>query len=242
MSKQGRLFTALVAWGVLLTAGIAWAQQGNFNTGAGGAGMSRNTGAGSASTLSAAQGYGLDSRFTGSGFNRYTTGSSAMGTVTAGDRAGSAGFGQTGTATGFGGTGSTRTGNFGGMGNMGRMGGMMGGMMGGRNMFGMNQQTGMNNQKSIRTRTVLGFASPVAVAGASVGTGYQKVIDRVLQRGDYGAGQVSLTMEGQVAVLSGTVESDHARDIAERLALLEPGIAAVRNELIVRAPEPTRAP
>ena len=163
-----------------------------------------------------------------------------MGTVTAGDRAGSAGFGQTGTGT----TGANRMGSFGGMGRMGGMGGMMGmGMMGmGRNMFGMNQQTGMNNQKVIRTRTVLGFTPPAVASSSGLERSYQRIIDRVLERGDYGSGNVSLAMEGEVAVLSGTVESDHARGLAERLALLEPGIAAVRNELIVRAAEPTRAP
>ena len=44
---------------------------------------------------------------------------------------------------------------------------------------------------------------------------------------------VDVTMEGQTAVLTGSVDSDRARDLVARLAMLEPGIAAVRNELSV---------
>ena len=61
---------------------------------------------------------------------------------------------------------------------------------------------------------------------------------RVLEREDVGGGQVTVLMEGSTAVLTGTVASEHARDVLESLAMLEPGIAEVRNELLVN---PARA-
>lgn len=44
---------------------------------------------------------------------------------------------------------------------------------------------------------------------------------------------VQVRMEGRTAVLSGSVASDRDRSLVEGLALLEPGISAVRNELVV---------
>ena len=121
------------------------------------------------------------------------------------------------------------------------MGGMMGGMMGmNRGMFGgmNNQQQTQQGTKRLRTHQRLGFTQPLANP-AAINASYGTLIKRVLARGDYGKGQVTLAMEGSTAVLTGTVESAHAREVAERLALLEPGIAAVRNELTVRPAEPT---
>ncbi len=108
----------------------------------------------------------------------------------------------------------------------------MGGMMGG--MGNQQQQKG-----PVRTHMRLGFESPGQPAG-SVGPQFSNVVRRVLDRPDLGGGEVSVTLEGSTAVLTGTVASKHARDLVERLALLEPGIGAVRNELTVRPDEPTR--
>jgi len=49
------------------------------------------------------------------------------------------------------------------------------------------------------------------------------------------AGTIKVTMEGRTAVLTGTVKSERDREIAEGLAMLEPGISAVRNQLDVDA-------
>ena len=62
----------------------------------------------------------------------------------------------------------------------------------------------------------------------------------MLDRPDVGGGQVTVSMEGSTAVLTGTVATEHARDVLESLAMLEPGIAAVRNELLVNPAGPTR--
>ena len=239
MIRRWTCFAVLTTCLVLLHNNSLYAQQGATG------GQTGGQAAGAASSLSATQGYGLDSRFMGSGIGAYTAGSSAMGTTTAGARAGTAGFGQsvTGGAAGgnFGRTGGIGgIGGFGGLGGVGGLGGI-GGMGGfGRNMFGQQQQTGQTGNKVIRTRAKLGF-TPRMAAVASVSASYGRVIKRVLERGDYGKGTVNISMDGQVAVLKGTVDSDHARDVAERLALLEPGISEVRNELTVRAAEPTPA-
>ncbi len=234
---HGLAWAAIAA--VLVGAGRVEAQtQGSQQGGLTGRTSTGGT-AGSGSTLAGAQGYGLDTRFTGSGFNRFMTGSTAMGQTTAGAGAATAGaFGQSAGQAG----GQSRFGTSQQLGLMGMMGGF------GRNgMFGMNNMMfgGMGTQQNqqqgkVRTHMRLGFESPGQPAG-SVGPRFTQVIQRVLDRPDVGGGQVSVTLEGSTAVLTGTVASKHARDVVERLALLEPGIGAVRNELTVRPGEPTRA-
>jgi hypothetical protein len=247
MSRHG---TALVALMILVgwAARPVTAQTSNTSrsTGTGsasGLGSSSGATAGSASSLSSAQGYGLDSRFTGSGFNRYTTGSSAMGQTTAGAGAATAGaFGQSATGSSQ----SSRFGNLGSMGSMGGYGAMggygMGSMMGMRNMYGSGMQSTNQQQKGkVRTHMRLGFAPRATTASVgTVSTRFSGVVKRVLDREDVGGGQVTVSMEGSTAVLVGTVGSEHARDVLEHLAMLEPGIAAVRNELLVNPDVPTR--
>jgi osmotically-inducible protein OsmY len=53
------------------------------------------------------------------------------------------------------------------------------------------------------------------------------------------AGRINTTMEAQTAVLRGTVRSEADRALAESLANLEPGVMAVRNELVVAPTPPT---
>ncbi len=57
------------------------------------------------------------------------------------------------------------------------------------------------------------------------------------------ANPIEVVLEGETAILRGVVVSDRARSLAERLALLEPGVAEVKNELVVGASErPTATP
>jgi len=135
-------------------------------------------------------------------------------------------------------------GGMGGMSSANRFGGMSGmmgmgmgrNMMMGGNMSGM-QQSG-NTTGRVRTRLRLGFSSPTRSPGA-VSTRFTSVVNRVLERPDVGGGQVTVTLEGDTAVLRGTVPSDHTRSVLENLAMLEPGIGAVRNELTVNPDVPT---
>jgi osmotically-inducible protein OsmY len=47
---------------------------------------------------------------------------------------------------------------------------------------------------------------------------------------------IEVSVAGRLAILQGVVGAERDRQLAERLALLEPGIAEVRNELRVRSP------
>lgn len=51
-------------------------------------------------------------------------------------------------------------------------------------------------------------------------------------------GSVQVSMVGRTAVLRGSVSSERDRELAAGLAMLEPGISAVRNELVVDASRP----
>jgi hypothetical protein len=49
-------------------------------------------------------------------------------------------------------------------------------------------------------------------------------------------GPIEVSVAGQTAILRGAVASEHQRDVAEQLVLLEPGIREVQNELYIAAP------
>jgi len=55
------------------------------------------------------------------------------------------------------------------------------------------------------------------------------------------AGRINAALEGQTAVLRGTVPTEADRALAEGLAKLEPGVMAVRNELVVGPTPPQPA-
>jgi hypothetical protein len=49
---------------------------------------------------------------------------------------------------------------------------------------------------------------------------------------------IDVQMVGRIAVLRGTVGSQHARDLAAQVVLLEPGVSSVQNELEVAESQP----
>jgi osmotically-inducible protein OsmY len=49
-----------------------------------------------------------------------------------------------------------------------------------------------------------------------------------------------VTMDGSNAILSGTVSSEHDRQLIERMALLVPGVQTVRNELVIQNKAPVK--
>lgn len=55
-------------------------------------------------------------------------------------------------------------------------------------------------------------------------------------------GPLAVQMEGRTAVLRGTVASEQGRDLAARLAMLEPGVSQVRNELQTESELPVPVP
>jgi hypothetical protein len=50
--------------------------------------------------------------------------------------------------------------------------------------------------------------------------------------------RISVTMQRDTAVLGGRVATEHDRDLAAAMLMLEPGVAQVQNELVVESPPP----
>jgi osmotically-inducible protein OsmY len=49
---------------------------------------------------------------------------------------------------------------------------------------------------------------------------------------------LSVTLEGDTAVIRGRVATEHDRDLAAAIIRLEPGVGQVRNELVVESAPP----
>jgi len=167
------------------------------------------------------------------------------GFVGAANSSGANGMGGAGGMTGR--SGSSLTGRnsmmgMGGTGGFGGMGGFGGGFggMGGfnrNNMFGMNNRMGGANQRRVQVRTQLraDFAyAPIAPSRAT--TNLQARMDRTVRLRTASPLTVALDEQG-VVVLRGQVATEDDRQLAVRLAKLEPGVETVRDELTVLAAE-----
>ena len=75
-------------------------------------------------------------------------------------------------------------------------------------------------------------SSPLAARTCASSSSRLKLV-RVFQVGS--VGPIRVTMEGSTAVLTGVVASEQDRQLAEGVALLEPEVETVRNELTVEA-------
>lgn len=159
------------------------------------------------------------------------TGSMGLGTTGLG-RGGLGGLGGMSSMYGRGGT-SALGGLFGGQ-------GMNRGQLGQMGQFGMNQNMRGNNRQ-LRVPITVGFTQPLAASTATT-TQLERRLTKIPQ---LRVKQVQVEMEEGTVVLRGTVPTEQDRDLAARLALLEPGISAVRNELQVvpsSEPETIQAP
>lgn len=99
-------------------------------------------------------------------------------------------------------------------------------------IFGNTNQNGMNGQTRTQMRipVAIGFQPPRVTATARA-RGFEA---RLLNLpGLDSAKNITVTMEGRTAILTGVVESDHEKDLIGRLAKLEPGISDVQNDLEV---------
>jgi len=76
----------------------------------------------------------------------------------------------------------------------------------------------------------LGF-QPTAREASGIGTAMTQRMIKMPALSQ--TGRITAAMEGQTAVLRGTVPTEADRSLAEGLAKLEPGVMAVRNELVV---------
>ncbi len=111
----------------------------------------------------------------------------------------------------------------------GGVGGQQGGGRLSEVMNQFNQQNRQNSSRGInmRTRLVLGF--PAAPAISTQATARLQV--RIAKSPHLRLEAFELTMQGSTAVLRGAADSEHVRQLAARLVLLEPGIESVQNDL-----------
>ncbi len=98
---------------------------------------------------------------------------------------------------------------------------------------------GNNSRTAYRiTRTVaFEYALPQPAQHSAVLS--QRVV-RALRLPD--ADAIRVILQGRTAILQGEVATEHARDLAERLLRLEPGVSSVQNELTVQGTPPADAP
>jgi osmotically-inducible protein OsmY len=110
-----------------------------------------------------------------------------------------------------------------------------------RNQFNQQQaqranRGGTQAQSQFRVPLRLGFQAPVVPSGIKG----IAITERMVKMPSLSqSGQITALMEAQTVVLRGTVPTEADRQLAEGLAQLEPGVMAVRNELVVA---PTRSP
>lgn len=119
---------------------------------------------------------------------------------------------------------------------MGRMG--MGGMgmgMGGMGM-GMGGMQGQGNQPALKIPIKLGFTPRTTFANATPvrATRFERRITKL--SGVTTGSDLQVEVRAGVATLRGTVPTDRDLEMVEQLALLEPGIDSVVNELTVAPP------
>ena len=95
---------------------------------------------------------------------------------------------------------------------------------------GGNRNGRQGQERTVRTVLTLGFQVTPRSQPALASTVAQRLAN---SRGVDAMSPMTVTMQDRTAVLRGVVPTDHARTLAEQLALLEPGVSRVQNELTV---------
>ena len=119
--------------------------------------------------------------------------------------------------------------------NQGQFGGQnAGNQQNNRNRGGGGGRNASNAANARRTTVKVGFDPP---ARALDDARFTALLGRRLSRVP-SMESATVTLEGRTLVLKGTVATEHARQLAERLVLLEPGIDVVKNELTMMDSDP----
>ena len=87
----------------------------------------------------------------------------------------------------------------------------------------------------IRVQYHIAFAYP-AVSTSDLGRQLRdgiRVLNEASRARGYTSGMTAVALDGQTATLRGVVASEYDRLVAEKMALLEPGVARVENQLRV---------
>ena len=155
--------------------------------------------------------------------------SATLPTVNVGNAAMPGGSGQSTGTTGRGGSGSRRTTQR----NATTSLGLGSSSLGAGVARGANTSIQTNRQNDRRAQFVFrpdfGPAAAVATPTAEVAATVEHTLAAVVPTG------ITVAVEGSTAVLTGAVPSVQDRKLAEQMALLEPGVRAVRNELVVQS-------
>jgi hypothetical protein len=119
-----------------------------------------------------------------------------------------------------------------GMGGMG-MGGLGMGGMGGMNrgMGGMGGNQNGRNNRQVRHSLRVGF-DYVGLTNTDRAANINTKLTKITLPPRLKGANVDVALEGRTAVLRGTVKNADAAKMIERLVLLEPGVDAVRSELV----------
>lgn len=101
-----------------------------------------------------------------------------------------------------------------------------------RNQQNMNQNRNSQNQKQLRVAISADIPlKSAATSSTALGRQFETRLKKI--PGLEKRNTIAVSMSGRTAVLTGSVASERDRKLAEGLALLEPGISAVQNELVV---------
>jgi hypothetical protein len=144
--------------------------------------------------------------------------------------------GANGAQQGFVGVDQAATGQQGGLGGANPFGALFGGQGQGGQLFNFimpQQGQQQQNARIFRMQLDVGFEPP-KLAASTVNDRVQKSLNRSLPAGIRPG--VEIEIVDRTAVLRGVVPTAHDRAVAEQLALLEPGISRVTNELTVTEP------
>jgi hypothetical protein len=97
-----------------------------------------------------------------------------------------------------------------------------------------NQNQGSASRNALRPRLTLGFQREIPVTRIIT-----QMTTRFAKLPSLGVLEpVTVSLVGRTAVLRGRVATDHDRLMAAQIALLEPGVSAVQNDLQVGTPRP----
>jgi hypothetical protein len=102
-----------------------------------------------------------------------------------------------------------------------------------------NQNASQKPKLPLRLQLRIGF-TPKPVATSQFTAKFASRLSRL--PGLSAVGPIVVTMEGQTAVLQGRVATEADRELAQDLAMLEPEVLDVRNELLVGPPSDAELP
>jgi len=99
-----------------------------------------------------------------------------------------------------------------------------------------NNQMQQNQRQHLTVRYEAGFPSPLQT-NVKLSESLQKTLKSPKLPSSL---PITVVMNGRTAILTGQVQSEHVRDLAERVVALEPGIDQVQNDLQVAAAAPVQ--